>query len=75
MQSTQCEQRNQSIIPSLLSQHGAVLTGDVATVDLSTAENWFLKEMLLEVIRAAQNDLSEEVSFVKEIYSHSRTGY
>ncbi|KAF3056182.1 1-aminocyclopropane-1-carboxylate synthase 7 [Trichoderma lentiforme] len=60
MQSTQCEQRNQSIIPSLLSQHGAVLTGDVATVDLSTAENWFLKEMLLEVIRAAQNDLSEE---------------
>ncbi|UKZ81577.1 hypothetical protein TrVFT333_009349 [Trichoderma virens FT-333] len=60
MQSTQCEQRNEGIIPSLLSQHGAVLAGDVATVDLSTAENWFLKAILLEKLRIAQIDLFEE---------------
>lgn len=61
MLSTRCEQRNKTIIPSLLSQYGAVLASDTAIVDLSTAENWSLKEMLAEKLQTAKIDLFGEV--------------
>ncbi|KAF2869632.1 aminotransferase GliI [Massariosphaeria phaeospora] len=48
MISNRCSLQNKGIIPKLLSQHGAVLSGDQAVIDLSTAENWFLKEKLLQ---------------------------
>ncbi|OCK86110.1 aminotransferase GliI [Lepidopterella palustris CBS 459.81] len=48
MLSRRCEQRNRTIIPTLLSQHGAILSGDDAVVDLSTAENWLLQEEMVQ---------------------------
>ncbi|OAA63433.1 aminotransferase GliI [Niveomyces insectorum RCEF 264] len=60
MLSRLCQERNKTIIPGLLSQHSAVLTGDAAVVDLSTAENWSVKELLLSRIRTALSDLSDE---------------
>ncbi|KAJ6107427.1 hypothetical protein N7523_008750 [Penicillium sp. IBT 18751x] len=55
-----CKKRNATIIPSLLGQHDAVLTGDTKTVDLSTAENWATKTMLLEGLGGAFDNLSEQ---------------
>lgn len=63
MLSSRCKQRNESIIPSLLSQHNAVLTGDMTTIDLSTAENWPVKQMVLQELQDVQDRLSETVSF------------
>jgi hypothetical protein len=67
MLSSQCKQRNEAIIPSLLSQHDAVLTGDVGTIDLSTAENWSIKSTLLDGLRDALSDLSDEVRSAKGV--------
>ncbi|OCK94718.1 aminotransferase GliI, partial [Cenococcum geophilum 1.58] len=53
MLSRRCEQRNKTIIPQLLSQHGAVLSGDDAVVDLSTAENWLLQEEMVQKMSGA----------------------
>ncbi|KAJ6101984.1 hypothetical protein N7486_004411 [Penicillium sp. IBT 16267x] len=55
-----CKQRNKTLIPSLLGQHNAVLTGDTTTIDLSTAENWAIKGAVLEGLQHTLADLSEE---------------
>ncbi|KAI9149053.1 putative aminotransferase tcpI [Paramyrothecium foliicola] len=60
MLSLPCKQRNETLIPSLMNQHKAVLTGDATTVDLSTAENWAVKQTVLERVQTALTDLQEE---------------
>lgn len=65
MLSARCKQRNETIIPSLLRQHDAVLTGDIATIDLSTAENWPVKQKVLARLQDVQYQLSESVSGVR----------
>lgn len=52
------------IIPKLLAQHGAVLSGDKSILDMGTAENGLMKD---ELLRQFQTDsvldkLSAEVS-------------
>lgn len=59
MLSRRCEQRNKTIIPQLLSQHGAVLSGDDAVVDLSTAENLLLQGEMVQKWSGALNSISE----------------
>ncbi|KKK25541.1 hypothetical protein P175DRAFT_0445906 [Aspergillus ochraceoroseus IBT 24754] len=60
MLSSRCKQRNTTIIPSLLNQHDAVLMGNVTTIDLSTAENWLVKGILLDGLEQAVGGLSKE---------------
>lgn len=62
-----CKQRNELIIPGLLSQHNAVLTGDKTMIDLSTTENWPVKQKALQELQHAQDTLSEVVGFSKGI--------
>ena len=62
MLSSRCQHRNEAIIPRLLSQHNAVLMGDLATIDLSTAENWPVKQKVLEELRDVPDRLVESVS-------------
>ena len=45
-----------------MGQHDAVLTGDTTAIDLSTAENWATKTILLQGLEGAFGDLSEHVS-------------
>ncbi|KAI9878492.1 MAG: hypothetical protein M1830_000724 [Pleopsidium flavum] len=52
MLSRRCRERNAGVIPHLLSQHGTLLSGDQDTVDMSTAENWLMREELIERFRA-----------------------
>ncbi|OKL56660.1 hypothetical protein UA08_08293 [Talaromyces atroroseus] len=59
MLSSRCKQRNEDLIPSLLSQHDAVLTGDMTTIDLSTAENWPVKVKVLDTLQDEHGQLSE----------------
>ncbi|KAL4949374.1 pyridoxal phosphate-dependent transferase [Aspergillus filifer] len=59
MLSSRCQQRNEAIIPSLLSQHNAILMGDLATIDLSTADNWRVKPKVLEELRNMPGRLAE----------------
>lgn len=56
-----CEDRNKNIIPGLLSAHHAVLHGDETVVDMSTAENWAIKETLIPKVREALATISEQV--------------
>lgn len=44
MLSRRCQRRTETIIPSLLKQHGAILTGGHEIIDLSNAENCLLQE-------------------------------
>ncbi|RFU32822.1 hypothetical protein B7463_g3511, partial [Scytalidium lignicola] len=60
MLSLRCKERNETLIPSLLSQHDAVLAGDVDTIDLSTAENWSVKDSLLNRLQDTLDSLSDE---------------
>ncbi|KAG6135952.1 putative secondary metabolism biosynthetic enzyme [Claviceps purpurea] len=53
MMSKRCLKRNQTLIPELLKNHGALLYGDTSVVDLSTAENQLLMEELLPEFQAA----------------------
>ncbi|KAF3388834.1 1-aminocyclopropane-1-carboxylate synthase 2 [Penicillium rolfsii] len=59
MLSSRCQHRNEAIIPSLLSQHDAVLVGGQETIDLSTAENWPVKQKVLEELRGVSDRLVE----------------
>ncbi|KAJ2902518.1 hypothetical protein MKZ38_000483 [Zalerion maritima] len=47
MLSSQCTQRNKALIPKLLDDHGALLDGQSALVDLSTAENQLLMDDII----------------------------
>lgn len=62
MLSSRCISRNETIIPSLLKQHDAVLSGSASTIDLSTADNWHVKEIVLDLLREMQGDNTENVS-------------
>lgn len=64
MLSTRCKKRNAVIIPDLLNKHAAVLSGDPDLIDMSTAENWLMREELVEGFRTggALEDLSNAVS-------------
>ena len=59
--SDRCKKRNATIIPSLMGQHDAVLSGDTTTIDLSTAENWATKTKLLQGLEGVFSGLSEHV--------------
>lgn len=61
MLSSRCSSRNQTIIPRLLNQHDAVLSGNMSVIDLSTAENWSVKSIVLEMMREAKGCYSEDV--------------
>ncbi|KAK4153856.1 pyridoxal phosphate-dependent transferase [Chaetomidium leptoderma] len=59
MLSRRCRQRNETIIPKLLNDHGALLHGDTAVVDLSTAENHLLGNNLVSTIPSSLDGLSD----------------
>ncbi|KAJ5366999.1 hypothetical protein N7541_000940 [Penicillium brevicompactum] len=59
MLSSRCISRNETIIPSLLKQHDAVLSGSASTIDLSTADNWHVKEVVLDLLREMQGENTE----------------
>ncbi|CAG8369859.1 unnamed protein product [Penicillium salamii] len=69
MLSSRCTSRNETIIPRLLKQHDAVLSDSSSTIDLSTAENWHVKDILLELLYEAEGKHSEEVSHSRLIHS------
>ncbi|CAG8036673.1 unnamed protein product [Penicillium salamii] len=74
MLSSRCTSRNETIIPSLLRQHDAVLSGSSSAIDLSTAENWHVKEILLELLHEAEGKQTEEdLSYSSGIGGCSKT--
>lgn len=56
MLSSRCISRIETIIPNLLKQHDAVLSGSASTIDLSTADNWHVKGVLLDMLHEMQGD-------------------
>ena len=65
MLSRRCKERNETIIPRLMGEHG-ILTADEDRVDMSTAENWLMRHKLLKSfsVDGAGSAFSEAVSLV-----------
>ncbi|KAK0739372.1 aminotransferase GliI [Apiosordaria backusii] len=59
MLSKRCRQRNETLIPKLLSDHGALLHGNKTVVDLSTAENRLLMPKLVSTVPSSFNELTD----------------
>jgi len=64
MLSSRCRERNATIIPDILHKHAALFSGDPDLIDMSTAENWLMREELVERFRTggALQGLSNAVS-------------
>ncbi|KZF23925.1 aminotransferase GliI [Xylona heveae TC161] len=74
MLSRQSKERSKTLIPYLLSQHDAVLSGNQETVDLSTAENWLIKDKILEGLpKALESFDNSDLSYAQGIGGCSKT--
>ncbi|KUL82963.1 hypothetical protein ZTR_10278 [Talaromyces verruculosus] len=63
-----CQRRRETIIPSLLEQHGAILTGIYEVIDLSNAENCLLQEdVRLKVNEQVENITATDLSYATGI--------
>lgn len=61
MLSRLCHGRTETIIPSLLEQHGAILTGIHRIIDLSNAENCLLQEEVRLKVNGQVEDINAAV--------------